>query len=340
MTRQVVLLGWPVGHSLSPVMQEAAFASLGLDWRYSAVAVRPQHLARVLADLAASPAVVGANVTLPHKTAVLRYLPPGRPVAGAAGAANTLVRDRLDPGRGGGAAAGRRGDAGAGGPAAVGRPVGFVADNTDVEGFLGCLERAAFAAGGARCVILGTGGAARACAVALAGVGASEITLVGRSAARAAQLAGDLRASCRETAAVRLEARDWTGFDDLMTAGGTPERCRPGQGARPPLLIHATPVGMWPDVSTSPLSQAQVERLPAGTQVVDLVYRPRTTRLMTMAAAAGLPAAGGQEMLVCQGSASLSLWLGEPVDAGVRNAMRQALHQALTREEGTACYGC
>ncbi|MDP2872605.1 MAG: shikimate dehydrogenase [Bacillota bacterium] len=310
MTHEVVLLGWPVGHSLSPVMQEAAFASLGLDWRYSALAVRPHHLERVLADLAASPAVIGANVTLPHKIKVLQHVPPGRPAIAAAGAANTLVRDR---------------------------GAGFVAHNTDVEGFLGCLAAAGFNPGGARCVVLGAGGAARACAVGLAAAGAAEVTVVGRSLSRARQLVEGLKPGMEGPAgACHLLARDWSGLDAALAGDDPGPPSSPCNDGRM-LLINATPVGMWPGVSGSPLSPFQVETLPPGTQVVDLVYRPRMTRLLALAGDAGLPAAGGQEMLVRQGAASLSLWLGEPVAERVVEAMRRALQQALKREEAAAC---
>lgn len=310
MTRQVVLLGWPVGHSLSPLMQEAAFDALGLDWRYTAVAVRPEHLERVLADLEASPTVVGANVTLPHKTGVLRHVPSSLPAACAAGAANTLVRNG-----------------------------GFEAHNTDIEGFLGCLDEAGFSPAGARCVILGAGGAARACAVALAGAGAAEVTLVGRSAARARDLVDSLlRTLAIPPAWPSLRPLCWADIDGLLSAGTPPVRL--AGNAATLMIINATPAGTWPDVSESPLSSAQVDILPPGTQIVDLVYRPRTTKLMKLAAARGLPTVGGQEMLVRQGAASLSLWLGEPLEARVIKAMRDALTRALTREEKASCCGC
>ena len=69
----VGLIGWPVAHSLSPVMQDAAFAACGLEWRYELWPVPPEALAITVAGLRRG-VIAGANVTVPHKTAVLPLL--------------------------------------------------------------------------------------------------------------------------------------------------------------------------------------------------------------------------------------------------------------------------
>ena len=87
-TRLVGILGWPVEHSLSPRMQNAAFAALGLDWAYVPLPAPPERLADALEGLVAL-GFVGANVTSPHKHAVARLCAPGTPLS-----VNTLlVRD-------------------------------------------------------------------------------------------------------------------------------------------------------------------------------------------------------------------------------------------------------
>lgn len=90
-TRLVGLIGWPVGHSLSPLMQNAAFAALGLDWAYVPLPTPPERLADAVRGLAAL-GFVGANVTSPHKIAVARLCETEAP------SVNTLlvVGDRVE----------------------------------------------------------------------------------------------------------------------------------------------------------------------------------------------------------------------------------------------------
>src|SRR5262245_47483351 len=93
---QVGLIGWPVEHSLSPGMQNAAFAAGGLAWQYELWPTPPEALAATVAGLR-RPGVAGANVTVPYKTAVLPLLDEIDPAAAAIGAVNTIVvqDDRL-----------------------------------------------------------------------------------------------------------------------------------------------------------------------------------------------------------------------------------------------------
>lgn len=147
-TRLLGVIGWPVAQSLSPAMQGAGLRALGLDWAYAAFAVPPADLAEAVRGARAL-GLVGLNVTIPHKEAVLG-LSLCRPDALAAqvGAVNTLCfdRDRGAPPRG---------------------------HNTDVQGFRGlCREAGVPAAPGLRALLLGTGGAARAAVVALRQQGA------------------------------------------------------------------------------------------------------------------------------------------------------------------------
>src|SRR5207244_2425169 len=86
----VGLIGWPVGHSLSPAMQNAAFGVAGLDWSYSLWPTPPEALAARVARLREA-GVAGANVTVPHKTAVLPWLDEIQADAEALGAVNTIV---------------------------------------------------------------------------------------------------------------------------------------------------------------------------------------------------------------------------------------------------------
>jgi len=142
-TRLVCLLGHPVAHSISPEIHTAAFSAAGVDAAYLACDVAAERLAEAVRGLRAL-AFLGANVTVPHKRAVLGLVDAGTPEAEAVGAANTLFweGDRL------------------------------LADNTDAAGLQSVLEQELRLDAGATAVILGAGGAARAAAVALGRLGA------------------------------------------------------------------------------------------------------------------------------------------------------------------------
>ena len=163
-TGLVVLLGHPVGHSLSPALHNAAFAHQGLDLVYLACAVKPDALAESMRGLWALGAR-GANVTIPHKRDALAHADEATTTARALGAANTLVRT----------------------------DAGWRADNTDVAGFLAPLaDRRAQVAGGS-VVVFGAGGAARAVVYAAAvGLKAARVTIVARRPEQAEALADEL----------------------------------------------------------------------------------------------------------------------------------------------------
>ena len=155
------VLGWPVAHSRSPVMQNAALAALGLTgWRYQLLPVPPELFAATVPALGAS-GLRGANVTIPHKEAALALATSATERARAIGAANTLTFD-------GGA---------------------IHADNTDAPGFLAALP--APPQPGETALVLGAGGSARAVVHALLDAGV-EVSVWNRTPARARALTADL----------------------------------------------------------------------------------------------------------------------------------------------------
>jgi shikimate dehydrogenase len=174
-TRPVVLLGWPARHSLSPVLHNAAFREQGLDLVYLALPTRPEDLAGVVTALGATGAV-GANVTVPHKLAVVEACDHLTEEAELIGAVNTLCWTTD----------------------------GLLGDNTDAAGLAGAIVDDGAAEPGTAWTMLGTGGSARSVAVAAGRLGCS-LRVVGRrpEAARAiADLA--LRAGSPSAAAVDL----------------------------------------------------------------------------------------------------------------------------------------
>jgi shikimate dehydrogenase len=159
LTKPVGLIGWPIAHSLSPAMQNAAFAELGLDWSYSLLPTQPDDFAPLLKNLAGQN-FVGANVTMPHKQTIIPYLHQMSDDARIIGAVNTIfIQD--------------------------GKIFGY---NTDGIGFLNALKEAGHEPKGMRVALLGAGGAARAAIFALAQAGVERITIVNRTVERGVRL--------------------------------------------------------------------------------------------------------------------------------------------------------
>jgi shikimate dehydrogenase len=166
MTRLGVL-GWPVAHSRSPAMHNAALRALGMTaWRYQRLPVPPALFAETVAALGPS-GFVGANVTIPHKQAALAVATRASAAARGIGAANTLTF-----------AAG--GD--------------IAAENTDAPGLLAALARMSGMPAHPRALVLGAGGSARAAVWALREAGAAEVYVWNRTGERAQALARDLGA--------------------------------------------------------------------------------------------------------------------------------------------------
>jgi shikimate dehydrogenase len=162
--RRLGVLGWPVAHSRSPAMHNAALAALGLrDWHYQRLPVPPELFAETVAGLPAA-GFVGANVTIPHKEAALALADDASAAATAIGAANTLAF-------------------------ADGR---VHASNTDAPGLLAALAGAGVDPAGQVALVLGAGGSARAAAYALRTAGARRVAVWNRTPERAQRLADAL----------------------------------------------------------------------------------------------------------------------------------------------------
>jgi shikimate dehydrogenase len=159
--------GWPVAHSRSPQMHNAALAAAGLDdWRYLRLPLPPELFAETVRALPAA-GFRGVNVTIPHKHAALALADRASDAARAIGAANTLT---FEDGA-------------------------IAADNTDAPGLLAALP---FSPAGRTALVLGAGGAGRAAAWALLSAGAADVAIWNRTAERARALADDLGARAVE----------------------------------------------------------------------------------------------------------------------------------------------
>ncbi len=161
-TKLLGLIGWPVSHSLSPAMHNAAAEALGLDYAYLPLPVHPDKVADAIRGLAAL-GFRGVNVTIPHKLAVMPLLDEIDPAAEAIGAVNTIVIDTAD---------------------GSSHLTGY---NTDWSGFLADLNGLGIEIAGRDCLVLGAGGSARAIAFGLASSG-GRVKILARRAAQAEKL--------------------------------------------------------------------------------------------------------------------------------------------------------
>ncbi len=260
------MLGDPVAHSLSPLIQNAAFRAAGVDGVYVALRCRPGDVPGIVAGLARADG--GGNVTLPHKGLAAATVERPSEAVVRTGACNTFWGE-------GGLIHG---------------------DNTDVDGF-GRTVDALFPGGirGARVLVLGAGGAARAVVHALLAREAT-VALLNRTPGRARELAEGARGPVRVMSSTR--AVKGTALD---------------------LVVNATSLGLR---EGDPLPMDLDGPASVG-RVLDVVYGPEGGTPFTEAARArGIPATDGREMLVRQGAAAFERWWGRPAPL---EAMRSAL---------------
>jgi shikimate dehydrogenase len=248
----VGVLGFPVAENPTGVMQEAAFAAVGLNWRYLNIEVPPERLADAMIGVRAF-GMRGINLTIPHKVAVMQYLDEIAPDARVIGAVNTVRRD---------------GDR-------------LIGENTDGKGFLrGLRQDAGVEPAGRRVVILGAGGAARAVATELALAGAAALTVVNRSPERGERMVADLRANT----SVSVTFQVWHGIyrvpeDTDILVQATSIGLYPDVDGMPPVDLSAAPAHMLvSDVVFNPpetrlLAAAKARGLPTLDGLSMLVYQ-------------------------------------------------------------------
>ncbi len=301
-TKLLGVVGYPVEHSLSPVMHNAAIEALNnselqpkIEYVYLPFPVKPEDLKVAISGFAAM-GVRGFNLTIPHKQIVMPLLSEVSAVARSVGAVNTVFKTEN----------------------------GWGGTNTDVAGFLAPLRNYDFNWPEKTALILGNGGAARAVVAGCAELGCAEIRVFGRSQDKLrtfqeswlqSQKPGFLTATS-ETGFLKetgfLEVHPWSEISSFISQAD--------------LLVNTTPVGMSPLVDVSPVDEAVMDRLSPRAIVYDLIYVPCPTKFLRLAAGRGAIALDGLEMLVQQGAAALQLWLQQPVPVDV---MRRSLQLTI-----------
>jgi shikimate dehydrogenase len=188
---------------------------------------------------------------------------------------------------------------------------GWGGTNTDVVGFVAPLKALDRDWSTTAALILGNGGAARAVVAGCTQLGCDRVQVVGRDDTK---LEAFLQSWRQSPLTVSLSVHHWKALPDLL-----PEAT---------LLINTTPIGMFPHVHQSPLSEAEIDQLQPGTIAYDLIYTPNPTQFLKQAQERGGIAIDGLEMLVQQGAAALQGWLDRPVPIAT---MRRVLQAHLAR---------
>ena len=262
-TKVYGIAGDPVSHSMSPFVMNSAFRRENVNAVYLPIHARKiEDLLSTLTDLPLD----GLSVTMPYKQAVVEHLDNSDVLTQRTGACNTIVRGK------------------------DGRLFGF---NTDVYGIVAALE-SRLPLQGARALVLGAGGAARAAVFGLRARGA-EVSILNRTPATAQALA---RLAGAKT--VKRSELPKLNFD---------------------LVLNATPVGMGADKHT-PLEENELNTL----WVFDTVYNPIETRLIKLAQSKGFGTISGVEMFVQQAARQFEIWTGKPAPL---DGMRQVLLRQL-----------
>jgi shikimate dehydrogenase len=321
-TRCCAVYGFPIRHSASPAMHNAAFAALGLNWRYLAFEVRPDDLRAAIAGAKAMQ-FSGLNLTVPHKLLAMQIVDELDESAKTWGAVNTVRFEGRD-GNGAWVPLHQFGVPPSGGQTQLAKPpeggtpneiraVGF---NTDSDGVARSLrEDLALELAGAKVLLVGTGGAGQVAALRLALENVSELFLVDFVSAKAEAVAQEIR---------KRHPR-------VKVAVGFP----PGPVD---LLLNATPLGLKPgdplpvDEKQFPLCQARA--------VFDMIYNPAETPLLKAAKAAGCRTANGLGMLLHQGAKAFEIWTGQPAPLAVmRRALEAEVYQSTVHSPQSTVHG-
>lgn len=274
---RTAVIGSPISQSLSPLMHSYWFQSEGMSGSYEALEVGPEELETALLNFC-SWGYAGFNVTVPHKTAIVPLLDRVTPLARQMGAVNTVKIN------------------------ADGTTTGI---NTDGIGFLKHLNFSAPGWAKDRPVLLlGSGGAARAAALALLNDKVPMIMMCNRTHEKAEAIALDIGRG-------RITTVDWADRDDAVMGAG--------------LVVNTTTLGM----TGQPSLDINLAKAGSDTVVYDIVYKPLVTPLIAAAQARGLKTVDGLGMLVYQGAAAFKVWFDRDVgfDDGLRNQLLAALKE-------------
>ncbi len=262
------VIGYPIEHSMSPIMQNAAISELNLNYVYLAFNILPINLNLAVKGFKVFN-ITGINVAHPFKQKILKYLDDIDPIAQKIGAVNTIKNDD-----------------------------GYLTGkNTDAEGGIQALLDAGYTISGKNILLLGAGGAARALTYVLAKE-AKKIIVVNRTKKKAINLANEIKIFFD----IKIEGKEY--HNSVLK----------DESEKADILINTTPIGMYPNISKSPIP---IEFLHKDLLVYDIVYNPLETKLLKDATQKGCKSLGGLDMLVNQGALAFEWWTNKKPNSSV-----------------------
>ena len=284
-TKILGVIGDPIEHTFSPAMHNAGLDALNLNYIYLPFHVKEDKLGECIQGAKAM-GIQGLNVTIPHKTNVIKHLDDIDSVASMIGAVNTIQFNFNENNE----------SSNQNNETSV-TTKGF---NTDGYGCVRAIKEKT-SINNKKVTITGAGGAARAVAFQIASSGIDELSILNRNASKAESLANDLESNLSE-AGIDITINSYE-IDNLKRELDSSD-----------IFIDTTPIGMYPNVDDKPIASADM--LHEELVVNDIVYTPMETSLIKEALKANAEVVYGYKMLLYQGIRSFEIWLGRdaPVD--------------------------
>lgn len=289
-TKVCGLIGWPVGHSVSPVIHNTLAELYDRNLVYVPLPVKPGKLRQAIEGADAF-GFAGMNVTVPYKSEVIPYLCEIDPLAKQIGAVNTLV------------------------PAGS----GYKGYNTDMPGLYRAMCADGVQIAGEEVILLGAGGVARAIAYLLLDKGAAHIHILNRNRERAERLTDEVNGAAAQ--------RQKEGGAECFAAAYALEEYKKLDNGRRYLAIQATNVGMFPHTEHAVIEDEAFYRLVK--TGYDVIFNPTMTRFMELVRCAGGQAFHGLKMLLYQGLIAWELWNGMEVSGEAAEAVYRKMEKAL-----------
>lgn len=264
---KLALIGYPLGHTLSPVLYKSAFKDLGIQGSYEALETRPEDLISRIKYLKNN-GYYGFNVTIPFKVPVTLFLSKYDEFMNITGSVNTVkIEEDLTLS-------------------------GF---NTDVYGFLQPIKDIDLK--DKKAAVIGTGGASRAICAGLQKKGIKEINLYTRNIINSSETVKTLRNRFPDIEFKAIQTSLMSGLEDVD------------------ILVNTSPVGMKNfDEDNSPVNDKNVQSLPEGAIIYDIVYNPLETALISKAIKFDKKFIHGLDMLVWQAVRAIEIWTGKTPD--------------------------
>lgn len=309
-TRTCGLLGYPVKHTLSPLIHNSLAGLKGIDLVYVPFEVEPCDVQDAVKGAKAL-GILGLNVTIPHKSAVIPFLDDIDPLAKGIGAVNTLVRTADG---------------------------GFKGYNTDLTGLYRSLQEEGVVLEGKDVVILGAGGVARPAAFLCASKGARKVYVLNRTFEKAQDVADEVNRAVYEMGRDNkctddgLSAEgDATDYEEIIVPMELKDYPRLYELGDYFVVFQCTSVGLFPDVNSAVIEDEEFYKHVGF--AVDMIYRPLETKFMKMAAEAGAVTVSGLKMLLYQGIDAFELWNGaEYPDCKVTRQEADQVYKSLVFE--------